>query len=456
MSNTLFHVAVVGTGASGTLVAAQFKRLAPQGRLVIIGNEPRPARGVAYSTTFQSNLLNVPAGNMSAFPHDMSHFTNWLIHRRPHANASSFAKRELYGEYLAEIFDSVISDKTNTQYIRESVTDLSKEDDIWTIQLSNGDSIQAQTVVLAFGNFLPPNDPIDFGAIESNYYRNPWLSDSIKNLDADAPVLLLGTGLTSIDVALSLRELGHRGIIHAISRRGRLYLTHKYHASFPLLSVPEDFKSPLGALRWIRSKVENLKSDELDWRSVIDSLRPHTATIWQSWSIAQKKSFLRHARNLWDIHRHRIAPKIAEQLNALLDEKTLQIHSGHLISATPNGLNANIRWQDANGEIQTLTVTRVINCTGPSRDYSKIQSPLIRNLRKKGFIVPDELRLGFETDSQGRFVDSKGESVQGLFTLGPTRIPALWESIAIPEIREQALNVAELIISETIEAFIPA
>lgn len=70
--------------------------------------------------------------------------------------------------------------------------------------------------------------------------------------------------------------------------------------------------------------------------------------------------------------------------------------------------------------------------------------------------MPDELRLGFETDSQGCFIDSKDESVQGLFTLGPTRIPALWESIAIPEIREQALSVAELIISETIEAFIPA
>lgn len=455
MNHTLFHVAIVGTGASGTLVAAQFKRLAPQGRLVIIGNEPRPASGVAYSTTFQSNLLNVPADNMSAFPHDMTHFTNWLKARYPDITLALFAKRETYREYLAEIFDSVISDKNNSEYIHETVIDISKENDIWTIQLSNGDLVQAQTVVLALGNFLPPNDPIDFDSVQPNYYRNPWSPVSVKNINPNAPVLLLGTGLTMIDIALSLREEGHCGVIHTISRHGRLYHAHKPHETLPLLELPEDFKSPIGAFRWIRLKVESLKSSDVDWRAVIDSLRPHTATIWQSWNIAQKKSFLRHARNLWDIHRHRIAPKIAEQLKVLLDEKTLQIHSGRLISATPNDLNVDVQWQDTHGNIQTLTVTRIINCTGPARDYSKTQSPLIKNLREKGYITPDELRLGFETDTQGRFIDSTGKSVQGLFTLGPTRIPALWESIAIPEIREQALNVAELIISETADTLIP-
>jgi uncharacterized NAD(P)/FAD-binding protein YdhS len=39
-----------------------------------------------------------------------------------------------------------------------------------------------------------------------------------------------------------------------------------------------------------------------------------------------------------------------------------------------------------------------------------------------------------------------------LYALGPLRIASLWESIAIPEIRNQALKLAELLISELVEA----
>jgi len=452
-SETPFHVAVIGAGASGTLAAAQFKRLAPHGRLAIIGNSIRPARGVAYETRYHANLLNVPAGNMSAFPHDLSHFANWLKYRLPKANAATFATRSLYGDYLAEIFYETISDLKNTEYIVGTVISISHKNDLWTICLENGSSLEAHNVALAFGNLLIPGDPIDFSAVASNYWRNPWSHDVALRLDADAPVLLVGTGLTMADVALSLREVGHRGRIHAISRHGRLYQSHQPYQARPLSSLPEDFKSPVGALRWIRREIKSGS----DWRAVVDSLRPFTADIWQSWNQKQRESFLRHARNLWDIHRHRMAPEVASQLSALIENKTLSIQRGKLVSAVPDGQQAAVTWTDTDtGERSTLKVARIVNCTGPSRDYSKIQSPLISKLRAAGLIVPDTLRLGFETDSDGRFIGADGQPVQGLFTLGPVRIPALWESIAIPEIRNQALALAELLVSETIESSVLA
>jgi uncharacterized NAD(P)/FAD-binding protein YdhS len=456
-SKTPFHAAVIGAGASGTLVAAQFKRLAPQARLAIVGNAARPARGVAYETAYHANLLNVPAGNMSAFAQDTDHFVNWLKHRQPKANAATFIPRRIYGDYLSEIFYETISDLKNTEYIVGSAINLSRKNDLWTIYLDNGDSFEAYKVVLAFGNLLIPSDPIDFSAVPSNYRRNPWAQETVQGLEADAPVLLIGTGLTMIDVALSLREAGHRGPIHAISRHGRLYQSHKSYQARPLTNLPADFESPLGALRWIRNQVQIAQQTGSDWRAVIDSLRPYTAVIWQSWDQPQKESFLRHARNLWDIHRHRMAPEISAQLGILVEDRVLVIHCGKLISAAPADQNTTVTWQDTDtGETHDLTVARVINCTGPSRDYSKIQSPLISALRAAGLLVPDALRLGFETDSDGRFVSENGESIQGLFTLGPVRIPALWESIAIPEIRNQALALAETLVAETIASEIPA
>jgi uncharacterized NAD(P)/FAD-binding protein YdhS len=323
--------------------------------------------------------------------------------------------------------------------------------------MKSGHSIKAMSVVLAFGNLLIPSDPIDFSAVADHYWRNPWADDVATGLDADAPVLLVGTGLTMVDVALSLREVGHRGQIHAISRHGRLYQSHKPYQARPLPTLPADFQSPLGALRWIRREIKSAEKYGSDWRAVIDSLRPHTATIWRGWTLAQRKSFLRHARNQWDIHRHRMAPEIAEQLSALKADGTLTIHRGRLVSASPNEAGVEVTWRETDSnELHKLQVARIVNCTGPARDYSQVQSPLITKLRTAGLIVPDKLRLGFETDTDGRFINANSQPVQGLFTLGPVRIPALWESIAIPEIRKQALALAETLVLETVKSSVVA
>lgn len=223
LENT-FDTAVIGAGASGTLVAAQFKRLAPHGRLAIIGNAIRPARGVAYETPYQANQLNVRACNMSAFPQDLDHFANWLKPRLPKSNANSYVPRRIYGDYLAGIFYETISDIKNTEYISGTAVNLSRENGLWTIHMDDGNCIEAHNVVLAFGNLLIPSDPIDFYPVSSNYWRNPWAQDVALGLDENAPVLLIGTGLTMVDVALSLREIGHRGPIHAISRHGEGYI----------------------------------------------------------------------------------------------------------------------------------------------------------------------------------------------------------------------------------------
>jgi uncharacterized NAD(P)/FAD-binding protein YdhS len=56
---------------------------------------------------------------------------------------------------------------------------------------------------------------------------SPWTDPSEAGLDPDGTVLILGTGLTMVDYALSLIDGGHRGRIAAMSRRGLLPRVHR-------------------------------------------------------------------------------------------------------------------------------------------------------------------------------------------------------------------------------------
>src|SRR5947209_3768737 len=89
-------VAIVGGGASGTLVAIQLLRQArPPFSIVLVERAGQIGRGVAYSTREPDHLLNVPAGKLSALPDVPDHFARWAG-----ASERAFVPRARYGEYL--------------------------------------------------------------------------------------------------------------------------------------------------------------------------------------------------------------------------------------------------------------------------------------------------------------------------------------------------------------------
>jgi uncharacterized NAD(P)/FAD-binding protein YdhS len=421
-----FDVAIIGAGASGTLTAVQFARMAPPGaRGALIDAGARAARGLAYGTPYGAHLLNVPAARMSAFPHDPEHFLRWLRGRDATAQAGTFAPRAMYGDYLASL---LAADETHSRVTRVGGTAIGlTRGETWTIHLHDDRTIHARSVVLALGN-LPPSDPLHLDDPPAEYVRDPWAHGAAIGLPHEAPVLLIGSGLTAIDVAVALRQEGHRGAIYMLSRHGRLPQPHASVTPRPLDGLPDAFASPRGALRWVRERIEAGEA----WRAVVDSLRPHTVAIWRRWSLAQRAMFLRHLKNLWDVHRHRVAPEVLAQLNVeVLRGRVLSMRAG-LVVETSAG---------------TLNVVRAINCTGPACDYARLDLPLVVQMRRGGWLAADPLRLGIETADDGRLLGIDGQPVDDLYTLGPLRRPALWESTAIPEIRQQAMELAQLLVA---------
>lgn len=446
-------MAIIGGGFSGCLVAVHLLRQARQSlRIVMVERDDVPGRGVAYRDQPECHLLNVRAEAMSAFPDQADHFLDWMnSHYSPcyPVGTHDFVPRRIYGVYIQWLLSSAQADA------RRGVTLDTRSDEVvglkpvrgrWSIRLRSGSSFTADQVVMATGNPGPANPPIaDASFYESRrYLANAWSVTGIYDIARDENLLLIGSGLTTLDWLAALRNRNHRGSITVVSRRGLPPLAHAptpaYALSFDPLALPPRVSV---LFKRLREEVTRAEAKGSNWRAVIDGLRPHTQALWQSWSLKEQKRFLRHLRPFWEIHRHRAPSRLMETMKELGANGQLQSISGRLMSLRENaeGVEVQIR-RRIEKDVLGLQVQRVINCTGPESNYRRLNHPLIVSLREQGLIHADSLGLGLLTDGTGALLDHEDKPSASLYTLGPPRKGQLWETTAVPEIRVQAQALA--------------
>jgi hydroxyacylglutathione hydrolase len=78
-------------------------------------------------------------------------------------------------------------------------------------------------------------------------------------------------------------------------------------------------------------------------------------------------------------------------------------------------------------------------------NYRKVDSALLKNLFEQRLVADGPLRMGFNCARSGALIDADGAPSKVLFNVGPGRLGTLNESIAIPEIRQQAADLAKLL-----------
>jgi uncharacterized NAD(P)/FAD-binding protein YdhS len=252
-------------------------------------------------------------------------------------------------------------------------------------------------------------------------------------------VLLIGTGLTTIDTVISLLDRQHRGPIHALSRRGLLPHRHAAAGTAAPASHARPYPTALTALlRHLRQEVVRAAEAGAGWRPVIDELRPFTCDVWQTMSAEDRARFIRHLRPWWEIHRHRIAGFIADRIDGACEAGQLRVAAGRIerFEAAGQGVDVVYRKRSSD-ERATIRAMRVINCSGPSCDYARISHPLIRNLLQDGSVRPDPLRLGLDVSGTCALIDRNGAISRRLFAVGPVTKGAFWEMTAVPDIRRQ-------------------
>lgn len=420
------HVAIVGAGFSGTMTAVHL--LAQGFRVTLIDRSGRFGEGLAYGTARPEHLLNVRASSMSAFPDRPDHFARWL-EARGEGNAASFAPRQVYRAYLHEILD--MAGKRLERVTDEAVA---LEDGV---RLSSGNRTAADAVVIAAGN-LPPEPIRMLSASSLPVVNDPWgvlgraMLAELAGQSGD--ILVLGTGLTMVDTVLSLDARGFAGRTIALSRRGLVPRPHA-PAVAAAFGKPE-YRSPRDLVNWVKRQARTA-----DWRTVVDSLRPMTSAVWQGWTREERGRFLRHLRPWWDVHRHRIAPDVSQRLDTLVADGRLVVRAGSIFEVDGGGVI--VRWRGRD-ETERLTVAGIVNCTGPQGDLWRSGDPLIRQLLDAGIATSDAFGLGLDVDVDLRVAGS-GKSALPLYAIGPMTRGAFWETVAVPDIREQAQRLAGII-----------
>lgn len=441
MSET-YDICVIGAGFGGLMVVANLVRGNKGLNIFWTGAPHDPGRGTAYSTRESAHVLNVRADRMGAFADDHLHFFKWLeTHSAGQYQSGDYVPRMTFGAYLDTIR---MQAETHGKITAVGLTAVNaRHAGQWNISLDDGREIAAKHLVIATGNPAitdrgwPKND-----IYVSDFWRWRFADNRLPVLDSDDTVLIVGTGLTAIDAAASCRADGFEGQIFAVSPHGRWPATHAdpvapYKDAQNLYEALKQKPTALHYLQTVRTHTE-----KNEWRmqsnakgvvcdhvySVIDSLRPNVVELWQLLPEREKSRFMRHLWSLWNIHRHRIAPEVAETL------KNITVIPGRLTETQDDG-TVQIRHRGGRGNTP-IKADRVINCTGPSYATLTKSNSLLGGLIEQQFVKSGPLGLGVTSSDTPH-----------LHIIGTPLLGERLETTAVPELREQAAAVAAKILA---------
>jgi len=453
------RVVIVGGGASGVLLAARLfdASVARAVHVSVVEPSARLAAGVAYGTDDPEHLLNVRASGMSADPSNPGDLVDWMAVRNL-GGPDTFLPRREYRNYLGEHLRKA-ADKAaagTLEVLQDQVIGIEMFSGSPSLRLGSGKVLAADFVVLAIGN-PPPGIPDSLRALEGipSWVPDPWAPGALESLDDKKRIMLVGTGLTMADVAVTLSRrsrLSDSLQLLALSRSGMLPMSHlllQPPRPLQVINLAEDSQDVLALQEKIRARISDGLGAEYpneNWREVIDAIRPFANALWRRFDTEQQQVFLSQVLRNWDVRRHRMSPPTAERLDLLMTSGVMTTHVGQVLAAVGLPIGGIELQLDLDGQSQTTKVDAVVNCTGPGRSWLTPQNPVVTALIKLGLAQPDQHGLGLMTTADGCLIAQNGETVDQILVIGPPRRGTLFETTAIPELRSQALHIADHIV----------
>lgn len=396
-----YKIAIIGGGASAVLLLNHLADLiaAHSCSIDVYDRSGRFARGIAYSTRRDCHLLNVRAEDLSAHASHPSDFSDWA---KDFGYAKGdFVPRRRYGDYLESLLTKA-QGIMDVNLLRQDVVKSVQDRDGYALSLASGDTAHYDFVVLASGNVRPLGCKTQGNV--PGYFADPWSLDE-KFLQSAQHIALIGAGLTAVDALLSLNDMNYQGKVSIISRRTLLPAVHSAPAAWHHTNKAPANASPLGLLREIRQEAKAAAAQNIAWQAVIDSRRNIINALWSGFSKSQRAQFMRHLYTFWGVHRHRMAPEVANIVASYKDQSRLDfIKSRVAMIETSPRQNLRLHFNDGSDK----DFDAAINC------------------------------MGYRYDEPGRDYEVSAR-------LGPAQFGDMFETTAIPEIRAQSFDLAKKI-----------
>lgn len=439
------RIGIVGGGASGVLVAVQLLRQAHTPIDVLLF-EPRErlGEGIAYSTTDDAHLLNVRAANMSGLPDVPDSFRAWMK-----AEPVDYLKRKDYAKYLRWLLQEAESvNRIPVTHIRQRVTDITRipgSARSFNVRASDGRLWELDDVVIATGN-VPPKLPAGIhvsDSVEDSIVSNPWDPQQLARLASAREVVVIGSGLTAVDVAVSILSRHTETRVVCLSRHGLLPQSHEAPWQPPFAASPIAPLELAEGLTLVQA-LRRLRTECPQWRRSLDALRPVTRGLWLALKPSQRSQFMRHLERFWEVHRHRMAPQIAHDIDHWIQDGRLEVHAAP-VSAIEDGpvvvAADGRRWSG----------DHVVVATGPGATVAG--NSVFERMADHGLVRPGPGGVGLDVDPMtSQALDAHGKRVHGLYVIGAPAKGVFYECIAIPDLRDFAALIASEIASESLLA----
>lgn len=450
-------IVIVGGGFAGAATAVKLVGAGvPAEQVTIVEPGAELGRGIAYSTPDLDHLVNGPARMFSLHPDDPGHLSRWLASHPDRRGwtgpahrdfGASFPPRILYGDYV----QSELA-KIGVRHEVDRAVDISPGGDV---VLRSGRRLSAARIVLATG--LARNETgfaiADAIRPDRRYIVDPWAVNAYDAVDgADGDVAIVGTGLTMLDILISLEKSGFRGRYFAFSRRGLLVRARREVEAWPLslhaVSLP---RTAVALLREIRRELRAIAAAGEDWQRLVPSFRPFIEALWANASDDERRRFARHLRSFWDLAFHRAVPESVAWMDRVRAQGRFFNVAGRVLDLSPAAQpGIVVTWRPRGAaEARSRRFDHVVNAAGYEADWRRSPDPLARNLLARGLVRPHPVGFGIEADAAtGAVIGDDGQASRTLFAVGHPLRGAAWEASSILEQIEGATRVARAVSAE--------
>lgn len=453
------RVGIIGGGYTGTTAAIHLSRMSPIPLdILIVEPSPKLGRGVAYGTTDPDHRINGPSTAHFIYPDDLEHFDRWLrssgaLDADPEsidALGRVFPRRADLGRYVGEELETHRKSNPSGSTIRHIVTraeTVVRSDGQYVVHLEGEEDLTVDLLIVTTSNappaILPPLR--DVAANHDGFFPDPWELERLATIGPDANILIVGTGLTMADTAVTLLRDRPSAKVMAISRRGLLPTSQRSIPPEETLPEAMTLEAPRFVarhgtpgtarenLRALRGDARALMANGSEWQVAFDWVRDAAHQLWPAMPEVEQGRFVRHLWPWYETHRFRFPPQMDAKIQAVMNEGRLRVEAAALVSAETAGRQIEITYRKRGEDALLIEAfDAVVNCTGPERKPRQSGDPFLQNMVSAGFLVNHPFGLGLVIDDMGRAKNQNGGHDTHIRIIGPLTRGCLGEINGVP------------------------